>query len=109
MKRNLLATTAAAALLASGGIWAQAQAPGPKQDEHAQVHEQKGASVEQRNRADEKQVNRDRTGQVKGTQQAQDRQKKRNAHDPMSEKGDTSRAAEQAPSKAPSAAAENQK
>ena len=53
MKRNLLVTTAAAALLASGGMWAQAQAPGPKQDEKAQIHQQKGASAEKQNRGDE--------------------------------------------------------
>src|SRR5438045_2516342 len=65
MKFNLLATTAVAALLASGGIYAQAQGP-QKQDEKTQLQQQqqqqqKGAAKQQplaakQDRADEKQA-----------------------------------------------------
>ena len=111
MKLNLLATTAAAALLASGGIWAQAQAPGPKQDEKAQLHEPKGAAKQ--NRVDEKQAGKERD-QAKPAQQAQDAQQKGNAaQERLNAKKDEApkadKAAEQPQPKQPNAAAENQK
>lgn len=104
MRLNLLASTAAAAIIASGGMWAQAQTPGGKQDEKAPMHEQKG---ENHNRAHDEKPRADKS---RGALQAQDGQQKRNAHNPMSaKKGDTSKTADQAPSKQPRPAVENQK
>jgi len=97
MKLNLLATTAAVALLASGGMWAQAQAPGQKQDETAQSHDQKGAGPV-------------RDGSNKSRRQhAQDVQPGRATRDQVNtKKNDTSKPAEQAQSKQPDGAADNQ-
>jgi len=109
MKLKLLATTAAAALVASGGLWAQAQAPGQKQDEKAQMHDQKGAGAAKQNR-DEGTLAKERPKAANG-QHAQDvRQKGNNPRDQVNAKrNDPSKAAEQVPSKPPNAAAENQK
>jgi hypothetical protein len=76
MKLNLLATTAAAALVASGGVWAQPQAPGPKPNDKTQMHEQKGPTQQNR---DEKQAGKERSGQAKSAQRAEDAQQNRNA------------------------------
>src|ERR1041384_5454652 len=107
MKLNLLATTAAAALVASGGAWAQAQAPGPKHDEKTQMHEQKGAAQQNR---DEKRAGKERSDQGKSAQQASDAQQKANAAQGKTDAmKDASRASDHAQSKQPNAAAENQK
>ena len=117
MKLNLLATSAVAALVVSGGAWAQAQAPGQKQDEKAQMHDQKGAGAAKQNRGEDKQAGKDRSDAAKG-QHAQDAQQKGNAgreqanakkDDASNKKDDASKSAEQAQSKHPNAAAENQK
>src|ERR1043165_6914660 len=68
MKLNLLVTTAAAALLASGSVWAQTPAPGQKQDEKAQMHEQKGAAAAKQNRGEEKQAGKERSDAAKSAQ-----------------------------------------
>jgi len=107
MKLNLLATTAVAALVASGGMWAQAQAPGPKQDDKTQMHEQKGSAQQNR---DEKQAGKERSDQAKSAQRAQDGQQNNAAQGKMdAKKDDASKASERAQSNQPSAAAGKQR
>ena len=112
MKLNLLATTAVAALLASGGIYAQAQGPEHKQDDKAQLHQQQQKGAAKQDRADEKQARgkEGAAGQAKPAQHAQDAQQKNGAaHDQMNAKKDEApKANEQAQSKKPDTAAENQ-
>jgi len=127
MKVNLLATTAAIALLASGGAWAQAQSPASKHDEKAQAHEQKAQAHEQKAQAHEqkakqeplaakqKQADELRTKNTAaevgkpGDQHAQDaHQKNKASRDQMNAKKDEgSKASEHAQSKKPDSAADN--
>jgi hypothetical protein len=125
MKLNLLATTAAVALLASSGAWAQA----PGSNEHkAQAHEQKTQALEQKgaghesraatqDRGEGKQLRTKDTAAETGKSDAQHvqdaQQKDKAARDQVNAKKDNaknaaSKAAERQEQKKPDAAAKNE-
>jgi hypothetical protein len=126
MKLNLLATTAAAALLASSGMWAQAQAPGANEHK-AQAHEQKAQARDQKGAAEFRAATQDRgegkqlqtkdtaaeTGKP-GAQHAEDAQQKgKSGRDQMNAKKDDAKtdapkAAERQDQKKPESAAQNE-
>jgi hypothetical protein len=127
MKLNLLATTAAVALLASTGAWAQPQGSGPNEHK-AQAHDQKAQAREQKGAGHESQAaTQDRAGkqlQTKdtaaetgkpGAQHAEDaQQKSKSARDQMNARKDdaktkdASKAAEWQDQKKPDTAAKNE-
>jgi hypothetical protein len=123
MKLNLLATTAAAALLASSGMWAQAQAPSEHkaqaQEQKAQVHEQKGAAGHQsraaaQDRGENKQLQTKDTAAETGKPAQNAQEKDKSARDQMNSKKDdaknrgASKAAARQDQKKPESAAQNQ-
>lgn len=118
MKLNLLATTAAVALLTSTGAWAQPQSGGPNEHK-AQAHEQKAQAHDQKGAAghESRATTQDRAGkqlQTKDTAAETDKPDAARHADQMNAKKDdaknkdASKAAERQDQKKPETAAKNE-